>query len=122
MSHASHCARTFKEHFNMSATAWRRGGYKTFSKNCKEQSKDCKKVSSSWQDVTISPMYISATTNNPNWRISMVKRSDVEIDGSEYEKAWETVYSDWLSNSGFQPDERYCFERYLNDIKCFKLW
>jgi AraC family transcriptional regulator len=209
-------ARTFKEHFNMSATTWRKGGYKTFSKNCKEQSKKYKQVRSYWQDVTISPMYIDATTNIPNWRISMIKRSDVkvevkdlaetsvayirhigefkgetkvwaglfeklktwaaarglikcpetqfftvfrddlkitefskfiadvcisvapntksdgeigvsaipsgkyavaqfEIDGSEFEEAWETVYSGWLPKSGFQPDERFCFERYLND-------
>ena len=40
-----------------------------------------------------------------------------EIDGSEYEEAWETVYSGWLPKSGFQPDERFCFERYLNDPK-----
>lgn len=209
-------ARIFKEHFNMSATTWRKGGCNTFSKNCKEQSKDCEQVSSYWKDVIVSPMYIDSTTNNSNWRISMKNRSSVaievkelkeiniayvrhvgafkgegevwaglfqklmtwagarglikcpetqfftvfrdelkitefskftsdicisiepdtksdgeigisvipagkyavaqfEIDGSEYEEAWEMVYNDWLPKSGFQPDERCCFERYLND-------
>ena len=40
-----------------------------------------------------------------------------EIDASEYEQAWEVVYKDWLPQSGFQPDERSSFERYLNDPK-----
>lgn len=40
-----------------------------------------------------------------------------EIDADEYEQAWDLVYSDWLPNSGYQPDERCCFEHYLNDPK-----
>lgn len=40
-----------------------------------------------------------------------------EIDADEYEQAWQLVYSEWLPKSGFQPDERCCFERYLNDPK-----
>lgn len=40
-----------------------------------------------------------------------------EIDADEYEQAWQLVYSEWLPKSGFQPDERSCFERYLNDPK-----
>lgn len=38
-----------------------------------------------------------------------------EIDGSEYEQAWDIVYSNWLPESGYQPDDRCCFEQYLND-------
>ena len=38
-----------------------------------------------------------------------------EIDGSEFEQAWDSVYSNWLPESGYQPDDRCCFERYLND-------
>ncbi len=40
-----------------------------------------------------------------------------EIDANEYEQAWQLIYSEWLPNSGFQPDERSCFEKYLNDPK-----
>jgi len=40
-----------------------------------------------------------------------------EIDINEYEQAWQLIYSEWLPNSGFQPDERCCFEKYLNDPK-----
>ncbi len=211
-------ARTFKGHFKMSATIWRKGGFNKFSKNCKEQSKDCLQVSNDWKDISVSPMYIYPSSNNSYWRISMINKNDVivevkelkettvayirhigafkgkgevwaelfkklmtwagargliscpgtqfytifrddlkitefskfkadaclsvepntkpdgeigisaipagkyavaqfEIDGSEYEEAWEMIYSDWLPESGFQPDERYCFERYLNDSK-----
>ena len=38
-----------------------------------------------------------------------------EINADEYEQAWQLIYSEWLPNSGFQPDERCCFEKYLND-------
>ena len=40
-----------------------------------------------------------------------------EIDENEYEQAWELVYREWLPNSGYQPDDRSCFEQYLNDPK-----
>lgn len=40
-----------------------------------------------------------------------------EINADEYEQAWQLIYSEWLPHSGFQPDERCCFERYLNDPK-----
>ena len=203
-------SRTFKEHFNMSATEWRKGGYVIFSKNCKEES-------NRWKGIIVSPMYINSVTSNSNWRISMLNKNDVtvevkhlsevsvayirhigpfkgetdawgklfqklmkwagsidlikcpgtefftifrddlkitefskfkadvcisvdpktegsgdigisiipagkyavaqfEIDGSEFEQAWDAVYSFWLPESGYQPDDRHCFERYLNDF------
>jgi AraC family transcriptional regulator len=40
-----------------------------------------------------------------------------EIDSDEFEKAWDLIFSEWLPSSGYQPDERCCFERYLNDPK-----
>ncbi len=40
-----------------------------------------------------------------------------EINGKEIEKAWQTIYSQWLPNSGYLPDDRSAFERYLNDPK-----
>jgi len=211
-------ARTFKKHFDMSATTWRNGGYSSFSKNCKEQSKDIDQVSSYWKGIIVTPMYINSSTSNSNWRISMIDKNDVtveikelkeinvayirhigpfkgevetwsklfqklmkwagardlikcpgtqfftvfrddlkitefskfktdacisvdnntegsgeigisiipagkyavakfEIDGSEFEQAWDLIYSEWLPQSGFQPDERCCFEKYLNDPK-----
>jgi len=38
-----------------------------------------------------------------------------DINGDEYEQAWELMFREWLPGSGYQPDERCCFERYLND-------
>jgi AraC family transcriptional regulator len=40
-----------------------------------------------------------------------------EIFANEYSQAWETMYSGWLPGSGYQPDDRPCFELYLNDPK-----
>lgn len=40
-----------------------------------------------------------------------------EIDADEYEQAWNILFDDWLPQSGYQPDQRCCFERYLNDPK-----
>lgn len=38
-----------------------------------------------------------------------------ELKNDEYQRAWDAVYGGWLPTSGFQPDDRPCFEIYLND-------
>ncbi len=40
-----------------------------------------------------------------------------EIAETEYEKAWTAMYGTWLPQSGYQPDDRPCFEMYHNDPK-----
>ena len=37
-----------------------------------------------------------------------------EIKEDEYADAWDAVMGGWLPESGYQPDDRLCFERYLN--------
>jgi len=39
----------------------------------------------------------------------------VEIDVTQYGEAWSRLFSDWFPESGYQPDERPCYELYLND-------
>jgi len=41
----------------------------------------------------------------------------VEIDPSQYGEAWDRLFAEWMPQSGYQPDDRLCFERYLNDPK-----
>ena len=211
-------SRTFKDNFGLSATSWRNGAHIEFSKNRKEQSKNCNEVSKHWKDADLSSLYIDDSTSDLMWKINMLNRNDVkveiknvneinvayirhigpfigetetwsqlfkklinwgaarglincsdtqyftvfrdeleitdfskfkayvcisvkadtkddgdigiskipggkyavaqfEIDADEYEQAWQLIYSEWLPKSGFQPDERCCFERYLNDPK-----
>ncbi|MDH5325467.1 MAG: AraC family transcriptional regulator [Gammaproteobacteria bacterium] len=211
-------ARTFKEYYGVSATEWKKGTHKEYSKNRKVPSKDCEEVSKSWKGIIVSSLYIDPSTNNSRWRVNMLNRSAIsievkklpqvsvayirhigefkgetekwaalfhrlmkwggargllkcpgtefftvfrddlnltdyakfkadvcisvdsntkpdgevgvsiipagayavasfEIDGDEFEQAWDLVYSEWLPSSGYQPDERCCFERYLNDPK-----
>lgn len=38
-----------------------------------------------------------------------------EIGADEYGRAWETVYGKWLPESGYQPDDKPCFEIYHGD-------
>jgi AraC family transcriptional regulator len=38
-----------------------------------------------------------------------------ELEPDQYPAAWEAVYGQWLPKSGYQPDDRPPFERYLND-------
>lgn len=38
-----------------------------------------------------------------------------EIKDSEYEAAWNSIWSIWLPESGYQPDDRFSYERYLNN-------
>lgn len=40
-----------------------------------------------------------------------------EIGGDEYEGAWNWVYGTWLPESGYQPDDKPCFELYGPDPK-----
>lgn len=39
----------------------------------------------------------------------------VEIDIAQYGEAWDRLFSDWLPESGYQPDDRPCYELYLNN-------
>lgn len=36
-------------------------------------------------------------------------------DPSDHTNAWNYIYGQWLPNSGFQPEEGYVFEMYVND-------
>ncbi len=38
-----------------------------------------------------------------------------EIDKSEFGDAWQALMGDWFPESGYQPDDRMCYEVYLND-------
>lgn len=38
-----------------------------------------------------------------------------ELGDLEYQSAWDWVFGTWLPESGYLPDDRPCFEMYLND-------
>ncbi len=40
-----------------------------------------------------------------------------ELNADEYEQAWKIIYGDWLPQSGYQPDDKPCFEIYYNNPK-----
>ena len=40
-----------------------------------------------------------------------------EIAADEYGEAWDMVMGGWLPESGYQPDDRLCYEIYQNDPK-----
>jgi AraC family transcriptional regulator len=40
-----------------------------------------------------------------------------ELDASQFQQAWDWVYSQWLPNSGYQPDDKACFEMYPEEPK-----
>ena len=35
-----------------------------------------------------------------------------EVDATEFQEAWSWVYGEWLPSSGYQPDDKPCFEMY----------
>lgn len=37
------------------------------------------------------------------------------ISAEEFRPAWDFIWSDWFPKSGYQPDERPCFEVYMNN-------
>jgi AraC family transcriptional regulator len=40
-----------------------------------------------------------------------------ELGPEDYQKAWNLVYGTWLPESGFQPDDRLCYESYPMDVQ-----
>lgn len=38
-----------------------------------------------------------------------------EIAGNQFGEAWDALMGGWLPGSGYQPDDRMCYEVYLND-------
>ncbi len=38
-----------------------------------------------------------------------------EIDGDQYVEAWDKLIGEYLPESGYQPDDRLCYELYLNN-------
>lgn len=39
----------------------------------------------------------------------------VEINEDQYGEAWDKLMGEWFPESGYQPDDRMCYEVYLND-------
>lgn len=40
-----------------------------------------------------------------------------DVDASEFGLAWEWLYAQWLPESGYQPDDKACFEMYPEEPK-----
>ena len=40
-----------------------------------------------------------------------------ELGPQEYEQAWKLIFGQWLPQSGFQPDDRLCYESFPLDAK-----
>ncbi len=40
-----------------------------------------------------------------------------ELKTDEFQEAWNSIFADWLPDSGYQPDDRPCFELYHNNCK-----
>ena len=40
-----------------------------------------------------------------------------ELGPNDYEEAWTTVMGGWLPQSGYQPDDRPCYELFQNDAE-----
>lgn len=39
------------------------------------------------------------------------------VDAAEFEQAWDWVYGEWLPSSGYEPDDKPCFEMYPEEPK-----
>jgi AraC family transcriptional regulator len=39
----------------------------------------------------------------------------VEIEVTQFGEAWDRLIGNWMPQSGYQPDDRMCYEMYLND-------
>lgn len=41
----------------------------------------------------------------------------LELDATEFQQAWDWVYGQWLPQSGYQPDDKPCYEAYPEEPK-----
>jgi len=39
----------------------------------------------------------------------------VEIEVTQFGEAWDKLIGEWMPKSGYQPDDRMCYEMYLNE-------
>ena len=39
----------------------------------------------------------------------------VEMEVTQFGEAWDKLIGEWMPKSGYQPDDRMCYEMYLND-------
>lgn len=39
-----------------------------------------------------------------------------EINEHQYQEAWDAMFTGWLTGSKYQPDDRFCFELYQNNV------
>lgn len=46
----------------------------------------------------------------------------VVVDDGDFAKPWLTLFQQWLPGSGWQVDERPCFDHYLNDGAQSGVW
>jgi len=40
-----------------------------------------------------------------------------EVNASEFQEAWDWVYGQWMPASGYEPDDKPCFEMYPEEPK-----
>jgi len=40
-----------------------------------------------------------------------------EVNSTQFAEAWQWMYSSWLPASGYQPDDKPCFEMYTEEPK-----
>lgn len=43
--------------------------------------------------------------------------ANFEVDATQFAEAWQWMYSTWFPASGYQPDDKPCFERYTEEPK-----
>ncbi len=67
-------ARAFKEEFQMSATAWRVGGWRQHHRKIRKTDGNI------WQAANVSLLYIDPVSNNLIWRINMINKTAVQIE------------------------------------------
>ena len=104
-------ARSFKEHFNMSASLWRQTKSHDQSNISKIKSKNCQLLGNQRKEISASSTYIDYRNNSQVWMINMVHRSrTVEVkDLAEMTVAYVRHIGPYESNARL-------FERLYNKL------
>jgi len=107
-------ARSFKEHFRVSASEWRKNkNLFDNSKNCKTKSKKRKTLSKKWKDLDEFKCYFDDVVNNYLWRTKM-KNNQTEITVEV--KKIEEIHLAYLRHIGPYKGDEGMFERMFTKI------
>jgi len=116
-SSSSSFARAFRESYGMSATTWREGGSKTYSKNRQVIGKQGQTLGKGRQAVTHFVYYVDPRNGNQTWRSNMPKSEETQYLETKIEVVDMPDYTvAYVRHTGPYAGDEELFGRLINQL------